>query len=447
MNSRQSAIAFAILVGCVVVLFNFNGLMRHVANTSLAPESWTSRSLLTISHVPGALIGTSTETLSSWMFACFAGLWAYLAVIVLLALVRGRIALVGWGFGGVAGGVLTPSLLFWLAIVAYVVFAFIGRVVAAIFRFLAPFLLYAIPAVLLIALLVAIVAAWKEHGRLILGLGAAATILYFLAPMLHALYVRFLQPVLQWIGRALAVLFGWLSPVLVWIVKLVAVLAAAVSLLGVIGCAGHLVLEQIRTAIEAGRSQKLVLTNSFSLGISFALILLVSAGSRTALPATTITAPAALERSASSARPEHLAAKRKRKKTRKQVSKPVTTAPVAEAPLPTPDLSIAEAIDRGWIRSTHMSSGSPTKFFLATLPERVQKWSGTIFETASIPLFDAAIVCLTLFLSFFGLFRGMLWRSDVDWTVRFVNKDLVMIAVVPFLVLLQITGAAPGNQD
>jgi hypothetical protein len=474
-SQRVRAAALAICVGAIFILFNFNGLIRHFATRGLSPESTLSRLVVSVSRWPGQAVGVSTDALYEWMIICFLGLWAYLAIILLLAVVRRRASLAGWAFLGLLSGTFSPALLSWTALliwailrVLHTIAAFIGHIVLVVAHFLGSILVYVLPVVLAIALIAAIVAAWKSFGGKFVMLGAAAAAaLYFLAPMVVALFENFIRPflrwlggilaflfgwlpaVFRWLGGVLAFLFGWLPTVLKWLAVLLGVLLGVSSFLAVLGCAGQILIDQFKTAAEVGRSQKGILIGSFSLGASLALILLVSAGSPEALVAHVAVpamAPASIH---SYEQPfQRVAQKRKKRRGRRTMTKPALPRAVPLTVPQVPPLSIASAIDRAWTHSTPiLATASPTAFFLATLPSGVRDGSARAFRTASIPIFDAAILASILGLSMIGLLRGMLARSDVELTMRFYNNDLVIVALLPVAVLFLVLAASEGNQD
>ena len=61
---------------------------------------------------------------------------------------------------------------------------------------------------------------------------------------------------LAWMGKILAAIFQWLSPIILWVMKAVVFVCALTTVVAIIGCAGQVLIDQLKTAFEAGKSQK-----------------------------------------------------------------------------------------------------------------------------------------------------------------------------------------------
>ncbi len=459
-RERLSAAILAVLTGCIFVWFNFNGLIRHFGKQGLPSDSAFSDSVMSVSLFPKQLLGSSPEALYLWMVACFVGIWIYLGAVLLLALVRVRASLAGYGVLGVAGGGFAPALLCWAGLLVWgvlkvigVIFGFIFHILGVVMVFIVKVLVFASPVLLGIALVAAIVWIWKENGaKPLLFVAAGGVLLYFLAPVLKFIFEK-IHLALLWIAEMLAFLFGWLPAVLVWLAKAVFVLLCITSIIGVIGCVGQILIDQFKTAVEAGKSQKGVLTASFSLGLSIALILLVAAGSPQAAIAqghSTIPVTSQQDATSHTARTTTLAKKKRRKHGRATKAPIITPAVVVTPPpAPVPMAGIATTIDRAWTQSTWIfKTASPTRIFLATLPASVEEWARKTFRTASAPIFDAVVLALVLGFSLIGLLRGIFSRSELEYKMRFYNRDLVAVAVIPLVVvMLLVLGASDQNQE
>jgi hypothetical protein len=458
-RERLTAAILAVLTGCIFIWFNFNGLIRHFGKQSLSSDSVFSDSVISVSLFPKQLLGTSPEALHFWMVACFVGVWVYLGALIVLALVRLRAPLAGFGVLGVFGGGFTPALLCWAGLLVWgilkvigIIFGFIFHILAVVMAFIFKMLVFASPVLLAIAVLVVIVWVWKENGpKPLLFVIAGAVLLYFLAPVIKFIFEK-IGLMLAWIAEKLAFLFGWLLPVLAWLAKAVFILLCITSIIGFVGCLGQILIDQFKTAVEAGKSQKGVLAASFSLGLSIALILLVAAGSPQAAIAqghSTISIAGQHETTSHAPRTPSLA-KKKRRRNRHDRKKPIATPAVVVAPppAPVPMANIATTIDRAWTESTWIfKTASPTRIFLATLPASVEQWARKTFRTASAPIFDAMILAFVLGFSLIGLLRGIFSRADLEYKMRFYNRDLLAIAVVPLLVLLLMINASELNQE
>ena len=459
-RERLTAAILAVITGCIFVWFNFNGLIRHFGKQGLPSDSVFSDSVMSVSLFPKQILDSSPEALHLWMVACFAGIWIYLGVLLLLALVRLRFPLAGFGWLGVFAGGFAPAILCWTGLLLWIilkgvgiVFGFIFHIIGVVMFYIMKALIFASPVLLAIALVALIVWVWKENGpKPLLIVAAVAVVLYFLAPVLRFIFEK-IKLALVWVAEMLAFLFGWLPAVLAWLFKALLILLCVTSVIGIVGCLGQILVDQFKTAIEAGKSQKGVLTASFSLGVSIALILLVAAGSPQAAVAqghSTIPIMARQETTSHTARSTALA-KKKRRKNRHAKIAPSTTPPpaaVAPPPAPVPMANIATTIDRAWTESTFVfKTASPTHIFLATLPASVEEWARKTFRTASAPIFDAVVLALVLGFSLIGLLRGVFSRSEIEYKMRFYNRDLLAIAVIPILVLIAVLAASQQNQE
>ncbi len=461
MSFRERSIAaiLAVLTGCIFIWFNFNGLIRHFGKQSLPADSMVSDSVMSVSLFPKQLLGSSPEALYLWMVACFAGIWIYIGVLLVLAIVRLRAPLAGYGVLGVFGGGFAPALLCWAGLLVWgvlkvlgAIFGFIFHILGIVMAFLIKVLVFVSPVLLVIALLALIVWVWKENGPKPLLFGAAAAVLlYFLAPAIKFIFAK-IGLALAWIAEKLALLFGWLVPVLAWLAKTVFILLCITSIIGFIGCLGQILIGQFKTAVEAGKSQKGVLTASFSLGLSIALILLVAAGSpQSAIAQGHLTIPVVEQHETTSHTARTTAVTKKRRRKKQHVRTPVIALAAVvgtPSPAPLPMADIAPAIDRAWTQSAWIfKTASPTHIFLATLPASAEQWARKTFRTASAPIFDAVVLALVLGFSLIGLLRGIFSRSDLEYKIRFYNRDLLMIAVIPLLVLLLMLNASQQNQE
>lgn len=236
----------------------------------------------------------------------------------------------------------------------------------------------------------------------------------------------------------LATIFGWLGVVLGWVLKVVAIavlaLSAAALVLGLIGSLGQIIVDQLRTAWRTGRSRMGVLLGSFSLGISLALILLVSAGS--------MEMPAPIPPKVNQPVP---ARQRVPKKKGKKARKATIPPPVPVAP---PTVPIAASIDQAWHDSGWvLKSMSPTTLFMGSLPGNVRRWAQGAFTTTSAPTFDAAILAFAIIVSILGLLRGLAVRKEFPLQIGFHNRDMLALAVLPLLVVVLVLAASQANQD
>jgi hypothetical protein len=468
-RDRVRAIAFAVAAGCIFIWFNFNGLIRHFTKARWPAESHVSTAVIWVSLMPKQILSSSAEMLYFCMFFCFTALWMYVATVLLLAVVRGRWTLANWGIGGTIGGGLALPVICWTGLIAWIVLRFFAKIVgfifhalAVVFTWIVKAIVFAAPVLIPLALIAVIVWLWKAYGpKFVFSAVGVLAILYLLIPVWRWLLARLewllekIAAFFAWIGEILARLFGWLGPVIVWCVKALLVLLGITSLIGIIGCIGHVLIDQLKTAMEAGKSQKALFAASFSIGVSLALVLLVAAGRPEVVAAPVAphgATPAQKEMLRSGSETPKLAKpnRKRRKKRRAQKPQPsVAPAVVAspQPPAPAP-VDVAATIDRAWSHSTFVfKSLSPTRVFHAVLPSGVREWAGTTFRSISAPAFDAVLLALILSLSVFGLLRGIFSRSELEYRIRFYNSDLLMIAAIPLLVVLLVLGASSENQE
>lgn len=468
-SDRIRGIGFAVATGCIFIWFNFNGLIRHYTKAYWAVETKVSAAVMFVSLLPKQILSPSAETLYLWMVACFVGLWVYVASILLLTVVRGRWSLAKWGIGGAVGGGLALPALCWTALITWGILRFlasvarfIGHALAVLFTWIAKGLIFAAPVLLVIAIVVAFVWAWKEYGpKLVVPIVGGAGLLYLLMPVFRWLLsglewlLEKIAAFFVWIGEILARLFSWLGPVIAWCLKGLAVLLGITTVVGIIGCIGHLLIDQLKVAAQAGKSQKALFATSFSIGVSFALVLLVAAGQPEGivLPVSSGGSTSAPSRMllGSNERPSLAKRnKRRKKKRRAQKAQPsvveTVIAPIAP-PIP-PPVDVMATIDRAWSGSTFVfKSLSPARAFHAVLPGAVREWARTTFQPISAPTFDAVLLVVALVFAICGLWRGIFFPSEIEYNIRFYNSDLLLIATIPLLVVLLVLSASAENQE
>jgi hypothetical protein len=239
------------------------------------------------------------------------------------------------------------------------------------------------------------------------------------------------------------VIFGWLGLILAWVLKIVVIIVGVVvligGLLGIIGSFGHLLVDQMRTAWEAGRSRKGILIGSFSLGTSLALILLVSTG----------TPESQANPIAQSARVQQLTKIRPQVPGKKSVKKVLRKkrAPAPPVYVPPPPTPIAVTVDQAWHRGGWiLGSTSLTHTFAATLPKAIREWAQQSFTTASAPIFDSVVLAFVIVLSIVGAIRGLFARKEIPLEITFHNRDLLILAALPLFVIALMISASDANQ-
>jgi hypothetical protein len=448
-SSRLRSIALSLVVGCVFVSANFGGILHHLSESEIAQRFGVSSALNIASQMSKAVSGTSNSTLYQWLVICFWGFWVYLGAVLVLTLARWRPSIAGYAAGGLLVGLFSLPIFSWLGLLVVdifwilgVILSFLSRIFHAITDFVVWLFALAWPVLAVAAAVCVVVLLWKSFGpvRRLAGV-AGAVVLYLLGPALRIFYERILLPILRWIGAILQTVFGWLAVVVLWLVKAVLLIAGVVAAIGIvvgtIGSLGQVVVDQMRTAWEAGRSRKGILIGSFSLGSSLALILLVSAGAPES-QATSVPA-------ASGAGPMGQVATKSPAKKKKGKKKVVRAAPVYIPPPPPPPIS--DTVDRAWHSAGWvLQNTSLAHAFSGTLPAEVRAWAQRTFKSASAPIFDAVLLAVALGLSIIGTLRGVLARKEIPLTVTFYRRDLVGLVALPLLLIVAVFAASDGNQ-
>jgi len=458
-SKRLGYLVLDVLVGCFFVVANFGGILKRIAGYDEIGRLGLAGVLIWVSQAAKQVFGTSTTTLYGWLTICFVGLWLYLGTLAVLALVRRNFGIAGFGLAGLITGVSSLAVLSWAGMTVWGILWLVGWVfhilmliARSLSDFLAWLLIHTWPVLVIGASIVLIVFLWKQLGPLrSLMAGAAAAVLYLLGPVFRAFWERILLPVFRWFGWLLGVIFSWLLPlfkwigfVLAWIFKIVLMVAAVAmsvgAVLGVVGSFGHILVDQMKTAWEAGRSRKGVLIGSFSLGTSLALILLVSAGPSDA-QANPIAQSTSLQRSSS------LGTKASAKKRDRKISRKKSAAPSPVSVQPTQPPLLAVTVDQAWHKAGWiLGSVSLTHAFAATLPHGVLAWAQQTFKTASAPIFDAVIFAFAIVLSVIGALRGLFTQKVMPLEIKFYNRDLLVLAILPILVYGLVVGASDSNQ-
>lgn len=472
-RDRFRAIAFAVAAGCLFIWFNFNGLIRNFTRARWPAESHVSTAVIWVSLLPKQILSPSAETLYFWVFFCFIALWMYVTTVLLLAVVRGRWSLAKWGIAGTISGGLALPVICWTGLIAWIVLRFFAKIagfifhgLAVVFTWIVKAIVFAAPVLVPLAFIAVLVRVWKAYGpKLVFSAVGVLGLLYLLIPVWRWMLAQLewllekIAAFFAWVGEILARLFRWIGPVIVWCIKALLIVLGITSLIGIIGCIGHVLIDQLKTAMDAGKSQKALFAASFSIGVSLALVLLVAAGRPevvTAPVASPVASPGAAPARTEMLRngsemPKLAKPNRKRRKKRRahkpqpSVAPTVVTAP--RPPVPAP-VDLAATIDRVWSQSTFVFKGlSPTHVFHTVLPTVVREWARTTFGSISAPMFDVVLLALILSLSVFGLLRGIFSRSEIEYKIRFYNSDLLLIAVIPLLVVLLVLNASAANQE
>lgn len=441
----------SILLGFIVILFNFSALIEKTA-ADLFPGSAFTRGVGYVLLLPKQL--HSTDLLYTCAFACFCGVWLYLAMMLILALARRKIALAGQGLLSFITGVLILPLLGWCVLLLYwmlwvvlKVVGFVFYIIGIIFNFLLSLMHYLWPVLLAAIIISLIVWAWKARAfkglAILVGLGA---LFYFLWPYLRNFYLSYILPVLQWIGHIFAVIFGWLVSVLAFLIKWIAalflVIAACIMVLSGLACIGYFIVDQFRTAWECGSSRKGVILGSLSVGVSLSLIFIVSVGSLQP-PSAFGGQGAVVHAAAPNFQTPNTSVKKKIRKGQQEnvpLSQPI--APVAAT-----EMGIDTALD---LAARHGGFGfvgtSLPRVFTWSLPHSMKEWAAESFHHAHAPVFDAIVLLMVLFISMIGLARGMFTKEKFDLKYKFYNRDFVVLVAVPVFLLILLLSASESNQ-
>jgi hypothetical protein len=388
-----------VLVGCVFVLFNFNGFMRFAAkNWVPASSASIAAAIVQISHWPDVFVPAQKEAtlalLGGLLHLCFFGLWIYLAAIVILSLVRLRPGIAANGLLGLTAGLLSIAIITWSSsILAFVVRllitvgVFVFGVLASVLNFLLPILGWIVIVLAIGAAVLgigwAIYQFWRRYGLWgVAGTLAGGFLLFFIWPLLVRLYESIILPALRWLGSILAYLAGLVAFLLGWLIKIVLVVAVIVSAIGLfigfVGSMGHLLIDQVKAAWRSGSGQRGILLGSFAVGLSVVLIVWVSSGS----------------------------------------------------------VEMTRVVDNAWKGSTFLlSDASPVRTCNALLPTFVVTLGPTMFQTANAPVFDAVVLLLVLLVSYIGILRGMRPRQEDSFRTIFVSQDLLKLGGLMFLAL------------
>jgi len=460
-RARAAIGAVNIATGFVFVAANFSGILKHLAAKEPVARVGLSDSLLAVSNLSRTSLGSSTVALHSLLAIGFFGLWVFLGTLALQAMVRKTPILFLLALSGILLGLFSLPILSWISLALWFVLLavfwivrLIGVILAAIFGFIAIVFSYVFalfqwiflhfwPILAVCAIVVAVIFLLQRIRLTRLIFPAVIAIAAFLLrPVFRWIWESIILPACLWLKALFLPILHWIGHTLGFIGKYVLILAIAlwfVALVaGILGLLGCLVTDQLRTAWELGRSRKGILVGSFSIGTSLALILLVSTGAveaRNLAPAiaASITAP---QSSATAAKP-------KKHRTHKKTVIP----PPAAAELITPSVSLAATIDQAWNEGGwFLHRFSITRVFTSTLPKVVMDWSRQAFTHASAPTFDAIIFLAIILISVLSAFVGM-FLKDMPMEIKFYNRDLVILAVIPIAVVIAVVSASEMNQD
>jgi hypothetical protein len=440
----------SILLGIIVILFNFSTLIEKTVNNSF-PGSTFSGMLGHILALPKEL--HSVELLYTCLFACFCGLWLYLAMLLILSAVRRSIALAAQGLISFSIGVLILPLLGWCALLLYWVLwvfvkvvAFVLNILGIILHFVLFLMHYLWPVPLGIIVISLLVWAWQKFRfkgfAFIAGAGA---VLYLLWPYLRNLFFSYILPALQWIENILVVVFGWIGFLVRWILIVFLVVAACIVALSGLACVGYFVVDQFRTAWECGRSRKGAILGSLSLGVSLSLIFIVSVGNLERSSTIAGTLGTVVEASTTNVQSAGTPSKKKGRKR-----PPKSLQPKLAEPLPT---TIAAVPIQATIDLAAQNGGfalrgtSLPRVFTWSLPHSMREWASESFHHAHAPTFDAIVLLLVLLISLTGLARGIFTKEEFNFKYKFYNRDLLVLVAIPVVLLIGLLAASETNQE
>ncbi|HMC31983.1 MAG TPA: hypothetical protein VKL99_14200, partial [Candidatus Angelobacter sp.] len=444
--SRTGLISF--FLGVVVVLFNFSALIEHF----LAATSWHgsafAQPLDYILLLPKQL--HSSDLLYTCLFVCFCGFWLYLAMLLLLAVMRRNAFLAAQGSMALITGILILPLMGWSVLLVYwvlwaifKVLSFVIYIANAIIGFLV-FLMHYLWPVLVAGLIIALLVwLWKQFGFKGFAFAAGiAVLLYLVWPFLRNFLLAYVLPVLQWCAHILGVVLGWVMFLVKWLFVLFLLLAVCLLAVSSLACIGFFVLDQFRTAWECGRSRKGVVLGSLSLGVGLSLIFLVSVGSLQPSFRTSGAQGTVVE--ASMAGAQSAPAPKKKAHKNKKGRKPQTVAPLPSAPV---EMGIEATMDLAARHGGFALVGmSLPRFFTWSLPHSMREWASESFHHAHAPTFDAILLVLALLISVLGLARGMFTKEEFELKYKFYNRDLLVLVGVPVFLLIALLAAGDSNQ-
>lgn len=459
-RARASIGAVNIVTGSIFVAANFSGILRHLAAKEPVARVGLSGPLLAVTDLSRTWLGSSTVALHSLLAIGFFCLWVFLGTLALQAIVRKSPILFLLALSGVLLGMFSLPILswislalwfvllavFWIVRLVYVILAavlgFIALILSYVFALIHWIFLHFWPILVVAAIVVVVVFLLQRIrlSRLILP-AVIAIAVFFLRPVFRWIWETLILPAYLWLKALVLPILLWIGYALGFIAKYLLILAVVfwfvalvAGLLGLLGC---LVVDQLKTAWELGRSRKGILVGSFSIGIALALILLVSTG--------TVEAPNPAPAAAGSiiTSQSHATAAHPKKHRQHKVAE--MSPPVAAVVVP-PPASLAATVDQAWHeRGWFLRKFSITRVFTSTFPWVVKDWSLQAFTHASAPTFDAIIFLAILVISVISAFLGM-FQEDMPMDIKFYNRDLLILAVIPIAVLVMVVSASETNQ-
>lgn len=411
-----------LLCGLIVCVFSLNGALRNLAVNW--PGTKTSDLLLALAGIPDAIYKSLPGAeyfilglLIRWVILSL----AVFASLLLLNSIRHRTANI---FAAGAGGLLTGlfaltwvSLLIFLVGIIFVcvvwVFGLFQWVIlAALSFFLWPPILFTLLAVGAIGACIVLIAqlknlslaqilAWLKEllstlsAKAILvvsGVAAAAAALWFVAVPLWVVYIApLLAAVAAWLQEYVAPIIAWLLSALGVMALTLLILAAIV---GVLFLLGRLLVEQLTSARVCGRDIHGAFASGFSSGFAAGLTLLVC-----------------------SANEDYRA--------------------VANA---------------AWAGTTPVFAGADVvAAMFAFMPGSAEALLRSLFVRASVPIFDSALLVVTLFLANCSLMMGLLSGVAIEPLRRLFTVErmpaLLKLVGGALVAVIVVTADSAADQD
>lgn len=295
-----------IAIGVIFMIVNFPDSLARLTQFLISNQSVVAPLVAFFENAENLIQGATRQMTGDRfvvvMATCFVSLAGYFFVLALFSMRHGRVFM-GFGIGGVISGVISLHLFAWLLVIAFWLFQFAMYLFAQFSRFsdwlngyLQPattrffefiFSNFFLIAGIAVATFLIYLAFTNFRGLLnALGVIALAVLAWLFLPVLFTPIIEFWQANIAQsassasagLGNIFGVIGDILGAVVGGLIALVVLLGGVLILLIIPGVLGHLVIDELKSALQTGRNARSILMSAIGIGLAIALIFIVSIG-------------------------------------------------------------------------------------------------------------------------------------------------------------------------
>lgn len=263
------------------MIINFPKLLERIVTSSIGNQgigSFFIAFVYDIQSIILGIVGSQPEgTFRALLFYGIFGLWVYLLIVVVFTLRHRDVTLITLAVLGLVIGFfslhivsLIVASITWILWIISVLFNFIGFVFSTIFSFLVKYRLW-IFVISSFIFIVFLTYAFRDNIiRLLFSIALAAGLIYAINRLFPSLWPEIVNIWTNYILRAISFLVTLVIYVFLFLIIVLGVL-------GTLSTFGRVIVDQFKSAWDAGGGRKNLLLCSFGIGTALAFIFLTSA--------------------------------------------------------------------------------------------------------------------------------------------------------------------------